>query len=200
MVTDRALIIFIKNPRLGQVKTRLARDVGEEKALECYFELLHHTRSLALQICNCERWLFYSDYLDTQDQWDNKYFKKALQKIGTLGERLKHAAAHVVKESQTHIIMGSDCPYITKVHVDLAFATLQNHDLVIGPATDGGYYLIGATNYYPSLFEDIRWSTEHTLSDTLRKADELNLKTFMLETLDDIDTIADWQKFVASQT
>ncbi len=190
-----ATIIFIKNPELGKAKTRLAATVGDERALAIYKELLRHTRETVLQIENCEKYLFYSSFIDKQDDWPNDFFHKKLQPTGDLGTRIKTAFKEVFETNQPVLIVGSDCASLTSEILAKAINDLKENDFVIGPAEDGGYYLIGMNNFQPSVFEDIAWSTEQVLPQTIDEIQNLG-KTFgLLTTLSDIDYEEDWEKW-----
>lgn len=187
------LIIFIKNPKLGKVKTRLAATVGDEKALSIYKKLLDFTQKLAISL-PCERLLFYSDEIETNDNWSNIFFQKNKQHGNDLGERMKNAFQKTLLTSKKAVIIGSDCAELTKEILENAFDALEKNDFVIGPAEDGGYYLIGMNYFEPSVFENINWSTEEVLPKTLEKIAHLERKVALLPTLSDTDNEEDWKK------
>ena len=187
------LIIFIKNPKLGKVKTRLAVTVGDEKALSIYKKLLDFTQKLAISL-PCERLLFYSDEIETNDNWSNIFFQKNKQHGNDLGERMKNAFQKTLLTSKKAVIIGSDCAELTKEILENAFDALEKNDFVIGPAEDGGYYLIGMNYFEPSVFENINWSTEEVLPKTLEKIAHLERKVALLPTLSDTDNEEDWKK------
>ncbi len=190
-----ALLIFIKNSELGKVKTRLAATVGDEQALKIYKELLRYTRQTT-QGVSVVRHLFYSDFLEKNDDWDTNFFQKSVQQGSDLGERMSNAFDCVFGQKfQKAVIIGSDCPTLTSEILRQAFTALDHHDLVIGPATDGGYYLLGMKELHQKLFQNIVWSSENVLSKTLRKAQELNLSTYQLASLPDVDYEEDWIKY-----
>lgn len=183
------LILFIKNPVIGSVKTRLAETIGEELALQVYMDLMQKSCKETLAV-SAERYLFYSKEI-VKDNWSVEQFKKRLQAEGSLGFKMKSAFAEVVKKNSKTIIIGSDCYDLTSRHIELAFKELDANDLVLGPANDGGYYLLGMKKFIPELFEGIAWSTELVMQQTLKKADQLDLKVKCLQELIDIDNIAD---------
>jgi len=181
------LIIFYRNPELGKVKTRLAATVGDEKAFAIYLKLASHTREVALQTA-CDRVVYYSDFIDTEDSWSNDQFKKSLQTGESLGERMKQAFANSFDAGYKRVcIIGTDCPGLTTQIINESFVKLKSNDVVIGPATDGGYYLLGMENFWPALFENKAWSTDSVLSRTVQDAKQLNLLNFLLPTLTDVD-------------
>lgn len=186
------LLIFIKNPRLGYVKTRLARTVGDAEALRIYRILLDKTRSAARQL-GAERLLFYSDFPDREDEWAETEFEKQIQRGGDLGERME-AAFRVAFEGGPAkvLIIGSDCPGLTGDMLQSAFDGLDAVDFVIGPTSDGGYYLLGMKQLEPSLFRNIEWSTETVCSRTIEKIRAAGRSFALLPLLSDIDTEDDW--------
>lgn len=189
------LLIFIRNPILGKVKTRLARTVGEEEALHIYQFLLEKTRLAALG-CNAERWLFYSDAVETSDQWTTDLFQKHIQHSGDLGERMQ-AAFHQAFDAGAEkvLIIGSDCPQLNGAGLQQAFERLDGVDFVLGPVPDGGYYLLGMKTLEPSVFQGIEWSTDTVQEATLEKIRELGKTVALLPVLSDVDTEADWKAY-----
>lgn len=186
------LIVFIKNPQKGRVKTRLAQSVGEERALEIYKKLLDHTRKAARDVA-VNKQVWYSQFIPENDAWDKARFEKKLQKGGNLGERMQHAFREAFAEDYSKIvIIGSDCAEITAEVIGQAYRKLEDYDLVVGPSADGGYYLLGMNYFYPELFDDIAWSTSDVLSATLAKAEKLNLSLALLPKLNDVDNRKDW--------
>jgi len=185
---SKALIIFIKNPEKGKVKTRLAKTEGEDFALRTYLALQQKTKEVALKT-NAEAFLFYSNEINTTDDWDNLRFKKLLQQGQTLGSKMKTAFEEVLKISDKAVIIGSDCYDISEEIIETAFSKLEEYDVVFGPANDGGYYLLGMSKLHPELFEDIEWSTEKVLKDSIKNLKEKSY--FLLQELIDIDTIDD---------
>lgn len=190
----RAIITFIKNPVLGKVKTRLARTVGDENALRIYRALLSHTRSIVCQI-EAKRFVFYDTYVNDHDDWSPTYFQKEQQSSGDLGTRMKVAFQKVLKTHDQVIIVGSDCASITVKIIEKAFNVLGEKDIVIGPAFDGGYYLLGMKTLHPFLFEKMPWSTERVFCETTNRIQKANLSYGVVEALSDIDYEEDWKKY-----
>lgn len=188
------LLIFIKNPTLGKVKTRLASTVGEERALQIYLALLQHTRRIA-QSLPVHRQLFYSDYIDLADEWPLVDFEKRMQAPGSLGERMAQAFQEAFVQADRVVIIGSDCASLSKEVVTTAFDLLHHHDFVIGPALDGGYYLLGMRSFFPEVFEKIAWSTVEVFPATLERIKALGKTHALLPTLSDIDYEEDWAKY-----
>jgi len=190
-----SIIVFIKNPRLGHVKTRLAKDVGDEKALEIYLRLTEHTKKVLAEVPNTKRCVYYSEFIDESDDWSDEMFIKELQSDGDLGKRIKHAFSEVFKHSDKAIIIGSDCAQLSPDHIQQAIDALEKNNVVIGPSLDGGYYLLGMDSNYQFLFEDIEWSTESVFESTKSQSFDHGLTIAEIETLSDIDYIEDWDKY-----
>ncbi|SER07023.1 TIGR04282 family arsenosugar biosynthesis glycosyltransferase [Neolewinella agarilytica] len=191
-----ALLLFVKNPIPGKTKTRLAASVGNEMALKMYHQLTDWTREQALGLEGVDRFVYYSNEVDTTDEWPNDRFAKRLQHGGGLGERMEQGFREVFAEGQDRaIIIGSDCPGITTDYLQEAFAALDDHDLVIGPALDGGYTLLGMRTLETSLFRNMEWSTERVLPDTLDRAEAAGLSVHQLAPLSDVDYLEDWQSY-----
>jgi rSAM/selenodomain-associated transferase 1 len=194
-----ALIVFVKNPQAGRVKTRIAADAGPEKALEIYLELLDITRSQALSF-DSGRYIFYSDHIDDQDAWSDQ-FSRHLQDGSDLGERMFNAFFKIFSslppdEKCKVILMGSDCPFINATLLEQASTQLDEADCVIGPAVDGGYYLIGFSVMPDKrIFSGISWSTSSVYSNTIKKLAETKYSFSVLPMLSDVDTLADWQRY-----
>ncbi len=194
MEYSRALIIFIKNPRLGKVKTRLAETLGDRRALDIYLELLKYTRDLAMEV-EADRLLFYSNTIEEEDIWPKRHFRKLLQKGTDLGARMANAFQSTLTTYRKAIIIGSDCATLTPAIVERGFSALDQYDFVVGPATDGGYYLLGMRTFHPTLFSEMPWSTDTVLSETLKRIRHLPADYFLLPELSDIDYEEDWEKF-----
>ncbi len=192
----KSLLLFVKNPIAGQTKTRLAQSVGHEKALKMYHQLMEHTRAQAAALSDIQRLLFYSNFIPAEDTWPSPPFDKRLQTGHDLGERMKNAFQEAFDGgSEQAIIIGSDCPGVSTQLLEEAFAALESHDLVLGPALDGGYYLLGMKRFYPSLFNAIAWSTEAVAEQTLAAAESLSLRTARLLALSDVDYLEDWRSY-----
>lgn len=187
MTKERLLIIFVKNPVLGKVKTRLAKTVGAEKALFIYKALLTHTKEISLSV-EAAKAVFYSDLIDEQDLWCASIFEKYKQEGNDLGERMYHAFELGFSKGYQHIvIIGSDCLDLSSNLIDEAFENLANHDFVIGPAKDGGYYLLGMKKLCKDVFEHKNWSTSTVLQETMKDLEALNATCYYLPVLSDID-------------
>ena len=165
MTMSKLLIVFVKHPTLGKVKTRLAATLGKEKALSVYKLLLAHTLSLC-NAADAEVQIHYTDNIIQNDIWNN--FEKCAQYGADLGERMFNAL-HANSHYSRKIIIGSDCFDLTPEHITNAFEVLDKTDTVLGPANDGGYYMFGMRDVHKSFFTDIKWSTENVLDQTIKK-------------------------------
>lgn len=194
MTAERALIIFVRNPELGKVKTRLAQTLGAQKALDIYLALLNHTRQIAEQV-EANRLLFYSHFIDHDDDWPRESFDKFLQEQGDLGAKITSGFRKAFEQHAQVLIIGSDCASLTATIVEEGFEALKTHDFVLGPALDGGYYLLGMNRFTPSLFQEIPWSTDQVASLSLDKMKALGGSCHLLPTLSDIDYAEDWEKY-----
>jgi hypothetical protein len=186
-----ALLIMVRNPVAGQVKKRLAATLGPEKALAIYQSLLDHTRQVALQT-QADRCVFYSEFIEAHDEWDERFFSKRIQTGEDLGQRMCQALSSLQVQYRKMVLIGSDIPGLSPGLLADAFARLAEADVVIGPATDGGYYLIGMRECEPAMFDRIAWSTSEVLEQTLARIGQLGKSVALLPPLPDIDVEADW--------
>jgi uncharacterized protein len=189
---SNALIIFTRNPQLGKVKTRLAESIGNEKALEIYIALLEHTRNITLNL-DCDKFVFYDQNIENNDIWLESIYDKKLQFGVDLGTKMQNAFRLLFELGYKNcIIVGSDIFDLMDFHIQEAFYKLQFSDVVIGPAEDGGYYLLGLKKEITSIFKNKDWGNSTVLTDTI--LDLENYKIDFLEILNDIDTIEDLEK------
>lgn len=186
-MTNNALIIFVKNPVEGQVKTRLAKTISNSAAVAVYKQLLQHTFSITKNLA-VDKFIFYGDYINDNDLWLNDLYKKQQQKGIDLGVRMKNACEFVLNLGYDKvIIIGSDCYELSQQILLDAFDELIISDVVIGPCYDGGYYLLGIKQLLPELFENIQWSTNEVLPATKKILHDLQLQFELLPTLNDVD-------------
>jgi len=184
---DSLLMIFARNPELGKVKKRLAKTIGNEQALMIYVKLLEHTHAIADKVF-ADKAVFYSDRVQEFDILDYYKFPKFLQKGKDLGERMERAFGQAFAQQYDKVvIIGSDCIEISTEIIEDALKALDDHNVVIGPAHDGGYYLLGMDRHYPHLFKNKIWSTEDVFLDTLLDIKKLKLSYLLLPTLHDVD-------------
>lgn len=185
------LIIFYRNPRAGAVKTRLAATVGNERALNIYNKLALRTRDITSNI-SIDKTVFYSELIDDDDIWSGSAYSKAIQEGDNLGERMMHAFHSGFETGHNRIcIIGTDCLELDAKIIESAFRSLESVDAVIGPAHDGGYYLLGTRRLFPQLFTNKQWSTSRVYEDTVRDFHSLGLKFKQLKILRDVDVEGD---------
>lgn len=196
--STNALLIFVRNPIEGMVKTRIAQSTNNAEALHIYQQLIHITQRNCDAVQNCDKFVFYSNFIPEQpDQWANdRYQKKIQSQSPDLGQRMKQAFDDIFQmKYQQAIIIGSDCPDLTAEHIKNAWQQLTNTDAVVGPASDGGYYLLGIKKQLNCLWTNKQWSSSSVLSDTLNDLYANNWTYQLLPTLNDIDTWQDWIDF-----
>ena len=186
-----ALIIFLKYPELGRSKTRLAKDLGNENALKVYIKLLEHTKLISKQL-KIDKYLFYDKVTANKMPWGDDIYQTAYQIESDLGGRMQNAFEQLfLKGYERLVIIGSDCYELTQDVIEQAFELLNTSDAVIGPAKDGGYYLLGLRKLIPQLFADVAWSTDEVFLSTVKTLENLNLTYSTTPILSDIDTIED---------
>lgn len=187
------LLIFTRNPELGKVKKRLAADIGAKAALNLYNHLLEHTVEVTRNL-PVEKWVFYSEEIPQEDIWNKDKFSKKLQQGKDLGERMKNAFRSGFNAGFSNIIIiGSDLYDLQEEDLKKAFLTLQDSEAVIGPAKDGGYYLLGLKSLPSQVFENKIWGSDSVLEATL--ADLKNFTLTKLEARNDIDRLEDLKQF-----
>ncbi len=198
-ITDRCLQIFSKIPRAGRVKTRLIPHVGETVATDIYKKLFDKTLQTASQLENTsvQVWLDQQPSADFLSFIDSKYgFSCQTQSGKDLGQRMCHTLKQSEDKFSAQVIIGCDCPDLDSDIIEQAFQMLERqHDLVLGPARDGGYYLIGMQTVTAALFDRIKWGTETVLADTLKRAEQLYLGYCLLPELMDLDDAQDLEYF-----
>ena len=190
MDKENALIVFQKNPALGTVKTRLASVIGDQKAVEVYRYLLWHTHQEIAKL-RCPVFVFFDKEVQ-QEFLHARNFFPGVQCGRNLGEKMQRAFFEVFALGYRRvIIIGTDCLEIEAGIIDNAFTDLITADLVIGPAKDGGYYLLGLKALHDPIFEGKEWGTSTVLTQTLRDAAFLGLQTVLLKELSDVDRYED---------
>ncbi len=199
MPTDFALLTFVKYPEPGKVKTRLAAAIGAEPACDLYRYFIELTLAKARLVPHVARYVAFSpverlnDFREMFDD-DACWFPQAA--LPDLGERIHHAVQAVLAHGHRGVLtIGSDSPSLPLEYLEKAAAALVDHDLVLGPAEDGGYYLIGLKSAPHVLFEDIAWSTALVLEQTLAAAGRAGLSVFLLPEWYDIDDLHTLRKF-----
>jgi len=192
------LIIFIKAPVPGFCKTRLIPFLSPEDASE-FYKTLVNTCFRNIQPINNTNISIY-----TYPDINNPFITQLSQQHSTtchiqtgenLGERMFNALQQSLKTHKKSVLIGTDCPVLDQSYLEQAFKALDQHDMVLGPANDGGYVLIGATKIESHLFNNINWGTDSVLKQSLNNANKANYKTHLLDTLWDVDTPEDYMKY-----
>lgn len=189
------LIIFLKYPEAGKVKTRLAKDIGAEKAARIYSNM---AKQIVDKVSNSGNYntVIYYDPPEKKNEiakWlEGKGFHFSQQTGDTLGRRISSAFSEVFDQgAERAVIIGTDCIDITPDIINQTLDLLNLNDLILGPADDGGYYLLGLKKYIPGIFEKIDWSTERVLNQTIENIKQLGLEYDLLTSLRDIDDVYD---------
>lgn len=191
--SKKALMIFTRNPELGKCKTRLAKTIGDDSALDIYKYLLNHTAKIASNV-SADRYVFYSETIITDDSWDKNVFRKKLQFGHDLGTKMENAFFDKFQlDYEKVVIIGSDLLDLNAELIETAFEYLDVNDVVIGPATDGGYYLLGMKKLHPGIFKNKDWGTATVREKTLNDLKEMQVA--LLKELNDIDTFEDMQNY-----
>ncbi|HXW69332.1 MAG TPA: TIGR04282 family arsenosugar biosynthesis glycosyltransferase [Dissulfurispiraceae bacterium] len=190
-----AILLFIKSPEKGKVKSRLAKTIGEDAALDAYKCLVNCTLENLKAGCYLLKLYFYPpDSGAIIKSWlGNAYYYAPQQGTG-LGDRMKSAFVQAFSEGlEKVLVIGSDIPDLSIPLIDEAFVALDTSDAVIGPANDGGYYLIGFNrgNFLPDIFQGIEWSTDSVFNQTMKVFGKSSLKVHVLTELTDVDTYED---------
>ncbi len=199
----QALILFVREPVLGKVKTRLAKTMGNQKALDIYKHLLLHTEGITKNL-SVDKYVFFAETFGgaSFNIWANSDGNYTLceQWGNNLGERMENAFDHIFhKQYEKVCIIGSDCADLTEDYIRNAFFALENNDMVIGPTFDGGYYLLGMKQFQTLFFTNKQWSTSSVCTATINDAKLLNLSYCLLPVLQDIDTEEDWITYQSKQ-
>jgi rSAM/selenodomain-associated transferase 1 len=184
------ICFMLKAPRSGEVKTRLGREIGFDEAERIYRRLvenqLEHLSGEELEVHYAP-----AEALDQMREWLGPSRCYVAQSAGGLGERLTHAMRAAFEQgAEAVLFLGGDCPDVTREIIDETEALLAIHDVVIGPAADGGYYLLAVKSCQPGLFQEIDWSTERVFRQTMTRIQELGLKSHTLPTFTDVDDLS----------
>lgn len=200
-----ALVIFAKAPIPGQVKTRLCPPLTPDEAATLHGSFVLDTLERTKLVVTKFK-LPVDRYLACAPSASHVFFKimeerqgvKVIDQVGEdLGMRMNHAFEALFTRGYRHVlIVGTDVPTLPLDYFKQALAQLEQHDLVLGPALDGGYYLIGLTRPIQELFRDIPWSTDQVLTLTQAKANSLGLKTSLIHPWGDVDTLSDLQALI----
>ena len=183
------LLIFTRNPELGKAKTRLAKTVGDETALEIYKFLLKRTRDVSAKVSS-DKAVYYSVHIRENDIWDATVFQKYQQVGEDLGIRMLHAFKNGFEAGYEKVmIIGSDLYDLSAKNIENAFTALDENEVVLGPALDGGYYLLGMNSLHAAVFKNKEWGTASVRKDTLDDLKDKKVK--LLAVKNDIDVYED---------
>lgn len=191
-----AVIVMTRYPEAGKVKTRLIETLGEHGSANLHQRMAEHTMSTLKPLHDIETadlFVFFNGgSIEQMQQWLGTTFEYLPQQGNNLGAKMANAFAHIFRSGYNRgLILGTDCPDIEGATVVDALKYLRSADLVIGPAEDGGYYLLGLNQTQPQMFEGIEWGTEKVLAQTAERAEQKNLSIEYLHALRDIDTPTD---------
>lgn len=192
MVNKSLLLVFSKNPTLGKVKTRLAKTIGKEKALQVYKALLKKTASVLEELA-VDIHLYYSDYIEKDDLFSTVVTQKKVQTGEQLGERMVNAFQESFISYDKVVIIGTDLWTLETQDIKNAFKALEQHSAVIGPSPDGGYYLLGMTEVISQIFINKQWGTSSVLPNTLKDLKSINYH--LLQEKNDVDTFSDLEEY-----
>jgi hypothetical protein len=198
---DSRLLVLTRAPEAGKVKTRLAATLGAQAAADLYERLVHECleKSVSADLCPVDIWCSPSPkhafFQHCQDRYGTRLYQ---QGTGDIGQRMSHAIMSALQYAEQVVLVGADCPALDARDLDTAFKVLQQGtDVVLGPAEDGGYYLIGMREQQPSLFESIPWSTDKVLAVTATRLRERGLNWHSLPVHRDVDTAEDYAVYMA---
>ncbi len=200
MKNTECILFYVKYPEPGKVKTRLAKGLGDERAVELYKRFIQDLNEMLSdipqQVCVCYAPDKAEPYF--RERLGNDFLYAPQQGID-LGERMKHSFQQAFQEGFERVaIVGSDSPDLSAQIVSQAFDELGRSDAVIGPALDGGYYLLGfrKERFFPDVFDDMSWSTSIVFDQTRKKLDEALLRYSVLAEWNDIDTLLELERFI----
>ena len=186
------LIVFAKNIKLGKVKTRLAKTIGDNHAFDVYKYLVQRTEENTSKVYGCDIHIYFSDVI-IESKW--KSHPKFVQKGKDLGEKMKDAFHQSFEKGYEKVVgIGTDIPDLSAEIITQSFHELDLSDTVFGPAEDGGYYLLGMKKLHSTIFDDKEWSTPTLLKKTFQDLKSNAVSTSILVELNDIDTIEDLEK------
>jgi len=198
MNRQNVLIIFMKAPRLGTVKTRLQPQLTPEQALTLYRAMAEDLVAKFRGAVEFDLQIHFwpPDGVEEMRQWLGDELVFLPQQQGDLGRKMQQAFADTFQQGyRKAVIIGSDLPTLDQSRIKEAFRQLETHDAVLGPTDDGGYYLVALKTLHPELFASVSWSTERVFSQTLENARRANLRIAQLKKEADLDTFPDVRKF-----
>jgi rSAM/selenodomain-associated transferase 1 len=199
--SSRKILVFVKAPVKGQVKTRLSKELGDSFVLELYKQFVKDVVEKAIEVETTTLCFYPLEHKDKISGFLGHGFPMVVQTGDDIGERMANAFKEEFRSgTQSVILTGTDIPDISPEIFTEAFAALSKNDAVIAPSMDGGYYLIGfnAPFFNPDIFKNISWSTDTVFDDTIRIMKKQNLKYHVLPIWNDIDTFEDFSNLLKS--
>ena len=198
-IEDAVLLVFARAPRPGQVKTRLIPHVGAKRAAAIYRDLLARTLQTALHagFAATQLWLAGGRHSYFENIANGAALEIYQQQGADLGDRMQHAFARALKRYRAAILIGSDCPVLTVGDLKQARHALRKNDIVLGPARDGGYYLIGLCKNSSTLFKGIAWGRASVLSETRARVKALGWQLSLLTERWDVDDLKSMRDYLA---
>jgi len=191
------IVVFLKAPRPGQVKTRLAASIGQEAACEAYLELADTFLAQLATFPEVELRFAPEGAIQEIERFKkHSEWRLKPQGEGDLGQRMERAVEESLSEVDAVICIGTDCPYVRKTDLDQAFDILSKKDAVLGPALDGGYWAIGMRKPEATLFQDMPWSTPEVLAITRQRLQVAGMSFRELRQLEDVDDLEGWNRYV----
>ncbi len=195
MTPTPTILLFFKAPRPGFVKTRLAKNLGQETACHIYKHLATATLSIIPQGWSKTVYYTPNDARSEMKHWLGEDITLQAQSEGDLGDRLSSACKDAFEAGASSVILlGGDCPDIQTEQLHLTSQYLAKNQPVIGPAMDGGYWLLGLPSHTPEIFQKITWSGDSVFQDTLQRFSDLKQKPHELDTLEDVDDLPSWSR------
>ena len=195
---DAVVLIFAKAPIPGEVNTRLIPGIGVDAATQLQVELIHsRLESLKKQsLCNVELWCSPNSNHVFFQQCQKQYGVTLFEQQGDdLGERMSSAIKESLQRFKRVVLIGTDAPSLTTEHIETSIKKLDSNDVVIAPAEDGGYVLIGMAQHCDTVFQSVPWGTGEVLSCTRGKIKASSLVNAELEQCWDIDRVEDYQRY-----
>jgi rSAM/selenodomain-associated transferase 1 len=179
--------MFVRNSISSKVKDRLAGEIGHDSALDIYIRMIEHLQRTTFDL-PFDKAVYYSDFIETSDIFDSAHYDKYLQSGENRGERMHNAFSHAFAAGYKRVVMVcSDCFEIGRSEIIDAFEALRDTDTVLGPSTDGNYYLIGMRKFLPLLFVNKVWDGENVFLDTILDLKNHQISFRLLDTLQDLE-------------
>jgi uncharacterized protein len=192
------LCIFARVPIPGRVKTRLAAELGHGVAFAAHVDLVEGALARLADVPGAVGELWLDDEPEALSiEWASRYRLAIRRQVGAdLGERMHHALLDGLASGGRAVLVGTDCPPIDAAYVEAAVNALEGVDVVLGPASDGGYGLVALRRAAPDLFREIPWGTSAVLKRTLRAAEAAGIECALLPEIWDVDTPDDWRRYL----